>query len=259
VPSEPIDTRQPLFADPSNGKDPVDATVGLGRAWERAGLTTPPTGGSLLVNMPAVIRWLADARDRLPGLITEIIRDSSTLAMVASRSYRHPNGFVKIPIQWEVGSGEALRLHVWADAIPDSDVHNHRWDFVSLPILGSFIERRYELVEGSEGQLLECRPRASDGTIAIRPINRGKAVLSDENKRVVGKSYECNSQVLHAIDPTAARLGATLIMRGPTVRRSALVHKAPEAKEIGAPLQMSSPNLMPADLVSILKTVTRSL
>jgi hypothetical protein len=169
------------------------------------------------------------------------------------------NGFVKIPLQNGASPDGAFRLHVWKDSHPDSDVHNHRWDFISLPILGSFLERRYELAEGTDGQLLECRPRRSDGIIAVRPVRKAKAVLTDESERMAGQPYECNSRVLHAIDPTRNRLAATLISCGPALETSALVHKAPESPDIGIPMHAFTPSLTPGQLADILNTVAANL
>lgn len=77
----------------------LDSYVHLDKAWERAGLAILPGGEDPLADSGAVIRWLTDAQDRLPWLISAIISDSNALALVASRSYRHSNGFAKIPLQ----------------------------------------------------------------------------------------------------------------------------------------------------------------
>jgi hypothetical protein len=244
---------------PSKGSDHLDSSEFLDRAWERAGLTTPPGGGGPLANKAAVMRWLSDARERLPRLIAEIVYDSRALAFVASRSYRHSNGFVKVPLQTGAALGEAFRLHMWDNSPADSDIHDHRWDFVSMPILGSFLERRYKLQDGREGQLLECRPRAQSGTIAVTPLKRARAVLIEEAERVAGKPYECHSRVLHAIDPTNDRVAATLVIRGPTLRGSALVHKSPDTPNVGEPMQALAPSLMPTQLSEVLEAVAANI
>ena len=58
----------------------------------------------------------------------------------------HPNGFKKII----VGSifGYRIRIHYWRKGAPKSESrHNHRWWFVSIPLLGRFLDSRYEEVK----------------------------------------------------------------------------------------------------------------
>lgn len=60
---------------------------------------------------------------------------------------RHPNGFTKIILG--TFFGYRLRFHYW----PSSEKkfrsrHNHRWWFISIPVLGAFVDNRYEELEG---------------------------------------------------------------------------------------------------------------
>jgi hypothetical protein len=61
----------------------------------------------------------------------------------AGTSYRHPNGFVKIPLAQHSSTGMRLTLHVWDDNYVDGDIHNHRWPFSSRILLGSLTNILY--------------------------------------------------------------------------------------------------------------------
>lgn len=80
-------------------------------------------------------------------------------------SYRHPNGFRKYTLFRF--RGYHLRLHVWT-RMPERepDAHDHRWDFVSVP-LGFFWEERFAChstrEEGDLHYLSHCVPHSEVG------------------------------------------------------------------------------------------------
>jgi len=72
----------------------------------------------------------------------------------------HPNGFTKII----VGSlfGYRIRIHHWPKGANKSESqHNHRWWFVSIPLLGRFVDNRY--TEVRDGSAMRIKVFDQDG------------------------------------------------------------------------------------------------
>lgn len=54
----------------------------------------------------------------------------------------HPNGFTKIIVGGILRY--RVRVHYWPTGAPKSESrHNHRWWFISIPLLGRFVDNRY--------------------------------------------------------------------------------------------------------------------
>jgi hypothetical protein len=54
----------------------------------------------------------------------------------------HPNGFTKITFDGIFGY--RIRIHYWPKGTPKSESqHNHRWWFISIPLMGCFVDNRY--------------------------------------------------------------------------------------------------------------------
>src|SRR5580692_3858865 len=75
----------------------------------------------------------------LAALLELIRRDRSSLAELASCSYRHRNGFDKIVLGSAGSRGMKLVLHVWplSDLPYHDHIHSHRWDFASVVLAGT--------------------------------------------------------------------------------------------------------------------------
>jgi len=66
----------------------------------------------------------------------------------------HPNGFTKIIIG--ATFGYRIRLHYWPKGADKSESrHNHRWWFISIPLLGRFVDNRY--TETQDGQTMRIK------------------------------------------------------------------------------------------------------
>ena len=79
-------------------------------------------------------------------ILKSILNDSYLCEKVASNSYMHQNGFFKSVLHSSQEDGWALRLHVWENvdiSKYDSNIHNHRWNYGSLVLSGSFLEEQY--------------------------------------------------------------------------------------------------------------------
>lgn len=81
----------------------------------------------------------------LRQFILSFLEDSDVLETIAKRSFRHPNGFVKIPILKD--GNRNIRLHYYNTDDCHEEYHTHRWNFSSHIVFG---ELRHELGEITE-------------------------------------------------------------------------------------------------------------
>jgi len=74
-------------------------------------------------------------------LVSYFLQMPSDLAHIAARSYVHYNGFDKFVLLSSHQPNFKLRLHVWWPEnreYPSENIHNHRWDFTTLLVAGSY-------------------------------------------------------------------------------------------------------------------------
>lgn len=84
---------------------------------------------------------IRELHDRLRRVLNR-----ETISEVSSRSLIHANGFQKI-VLGRTPEGQ-LRLHYWPAGRPTrlENPHNHRWDFASVILFGSYDAVLYECV-----------------------------------------------------------------------------------------------------------------
>ena len=92
---------------------------------------------------------LRDSPDVLRSSLQRLDHDDASLEVIASRSYAHPNGFIKIVLY--LGGGYGVRLHVWRPEPPDygadTNPHGHRWEFASWVVVGGLREEIFTEAE----------------------------------------------------------------------------------------------------------------
>jgi len=101
--------------------------------------------------------FLFSYKNFLASFVERIISDDYELSRVAKESYSHSNYFDKIVLYKSKVNNFSLRLHIWdKDIHPQikSDIHNHRWSFMSIVLLGTIIENNYTKIS-SKGNLEE--------------------------------------------------------------------------------------------------------
>ena len=84
----------------------------------------------------ALNQWLAQQFPitKLIHLLQALLNDQQYLEQVASRSYQHGNGFLKVVL---LDRGYKLRLHIWfAGQSCEENIRDHRWSFSSLILAG---------------------------------------------------------------------------------------------------------------------------
>ena len=167
------------------------------------------------------------------SLLTHIIGDRAQLTAVASRSVRHPNGFTKIVLLSR--PLYSLRLHVWRSG-PGSgqeDIHNHRWDFSTILLAGSYCHQEFRPVgDGEKFFAYTYRPAGSLGSysldpIGVRPLRR---VFSAHLSQ--GSRYTMSSEVLHRVVPDPGEPVVSLVLEGPHLPSSVEVFAAREGADL---------------------------
>lgn len=97
--------------------------------------------GDILHSGVATGAWL--------DVIGSVLESPQLIRQVATRSYYHANGFLKIVVA-EAEGGARLRLHWWQrDDAGDAAIHDHAWDLASLILAGGFTAERYNMTRGA--------------------------------------------------------------------------------------------------------------
>lgn len=82
-------------------------------------------------------------KDFMCDLLMHIASNGPLCSQIAKSSYSHYNGFDKV-LLLKSGSDFELRLHVWlpnrtnSSIEVDNNIHNHRWDFCTYLLVGSY-------------------------------------------------------------------------------------------------------------------------
>ena len=148
--------------------------------------------------------------------IQAALDDPSSIEAIARQSYRHQNGFVKIPLKTE--NGEKFRLHVYrVGAKADKNIHNHRWDFESKVLCGSLPMHLYEIVEGNSHRLHTYLRKGRLYTIEyLRKIGLIESQLINIR---AGKKYLMKNHLYHKI-ATVKELTITYMVTRKTVQKT---------------------------------------
>lgn len=135
---------------------------------------------------------------------------------------KHPNGFTKVKLFSLFGY--SVRLHFWnkKDGIKD-DIHDHRWDFWSLPLYGKFLEKKYNF-SFHHKELSYSRIACIGGTNGEEVYQQGRNFVFkiSEHERKWLRPYKCEAFDIHSLE-LQSQYGLTLVLTGPPKRDHALV------------------------------------
>ncbi len=135
------------------------------------------------------------------------------------RITKHPLGFTKIVLFSLFGF--ELRLHYWPRGSLDSraDIHNHRWSFISLPLVGNFKEKVFRVVENEpENALftkLLCYPERQNGTRDIIKSGHGLVEKISEQKRRAFRPYYFPALAIHSYEPLEPQRALSIVLTFP--------------------------------------------
>ncbi len=177
--------------------------------------------------------------DQLQELLTELIADEARLRRCATRSYQHPNRFSKIVLLEGADPVWRLRLHLWWPQrdVPERDpehIHNHRWDFGTMLLRGSYLAQEFVAAEDGDEELYRYEYFSPEGGDTFRLSPKGRIVLRQvlNAQLPAGASYVISHRVLHRIISDPRKLTATLFLQGP-VRKGSTDVCAPEPVPTG--------------------------
>ena len=131
--------------------------------------------------------------------------------------YTHALGFKKI-VLFSI-FGYKVRIHYWptgkVGCIPE--IHDHRWSFIAIPLLGKFVEKRYKRIKGSFYLLQHYSYTKEYGNIGRRNIH--KKIIKKENIKKCYKRirkalipYYCPVGTIHSVMPPDDKKVITLVI-----------------------------------------------
>ena len=154
--------------------------------------------------------WIAPNEDSVTAKLWAVLNASIKQAMtstelevkeLACRSHIHDNGFVKLALFDSDDGRYRVRLHIWESSETsdqEANVHDHRYDFISLVVVGGLENVRWKLSDnGTEYKLFTYTPRNEDGVYNLKLV--GRQCLSPEPTEVyaAGDSYLMMRDDLH--------------------------------------------------------------
>jgi hypothetical protein len=163
--------------------------------------------------LPQVVSYYAKNRDALKSLIDESIAKMEELL---EKSFYHPLGFDKFVLLQ--GKEFSLRLHNFKpmdEGQPSEHVHNHKWEFASAILHGSFVSEVYE--------------EAAWGIPTLRYLTLPTGTVFDANTYLqivrrdvnsAGTQYYMTTDVLHSVTDVAPEGAISIIAKGHTDERA---------------------------------------
>jgi hypothetical protein len=182
------------------------------------------------------------------------------------RPYVHTNGFTKLLLADLPTTQSRITLHYWPEriAVSESHVsrpHNHRFAFSSVLIMGrqNFIEFSDGKSEEGSYKKFEYWPYLRGRFARIRYDSEVELVQqgSTEREQLQGV-YHLNELTVHSAETATQAPCATIVLRGPHVRRSANVYyKHPASPgRVGVQLGRSiRPHDMENQIIRILRVL----
>ena len=156
----------------------------------------------------------------IKGLLAALLNAPAQLDDIASRSYWHGNGFLKIVL---LDQGYKLRLHIWCNGVAcEENIHSHRWGFASHVLQGALRSEIWQ--DGTDNQEQptimadECRYTAKQGDTPAQKafLHRTPLVKSQDVVQHAGNTYVMYPHELHKINHPGDNLVATMICTAPT-------------------------------------------
>lgn len=180
--------------------------------------------------------WMADSTERrwrtaVIGRIDRLVADPHKLAELSRWSYRHPNGFEKIPLNFSSLGRRFWRLHVWdrltpTDPPPEhSDPHSHPWQFVSRVLAGALVSEEFRRgahpSRGAPKEYAEVRFHvdARPGLNSSERIGTATLTRIHTTTLAAGVEYKLPPHAIHRVYGSAGNVTITLVRQLPIERR----------------------------------------
>lgn len=192
------------------------------KKWFEQELTTDTINHLHL--MEEIVRNLGQSH-QLITLLKLILDDPEQLDQVASQSYIHYNGFDKLVLLSSTSPQYKLRLHVWwpspDQSVTTENIHNHRWDFSSIILIGAYRKQEYQLSdEGVETYSYRYFSPKGQDHYSMDFLDIKKLTCTLDEFMTAGTSYTLPHTILHRITSPRQKLTATLMLQGPAIKES---------------------------------------
>ena len=158
----------------------------------------------------------------LEHILTTFERYTESSVHVAADSYTHDNGFDKIVLFEDDTTKMKMRLHIWHPiSAPEvtrviQNVHNHRWDFASIVLLGELVQHTYRFGREDEpgDEYFHYRYYARGNKEHYEMESLGKATLIKTGTEAFcrGQLNCVSNELLHRVDVADGIAAATLII-----------------------------------------------
>lgn len=139
-----------------------------------------------------------------------------------SDSYSHDNGFDKIVLFEDNETRMKMRLHIWYPILLSGNhrarqnVHNHRWDFSSIVLLGRVDHVTYRFAQSSEEgeELFHYRyyARGDKEHYNLEELGKSRVVETHKESFSAEQLYGVENEVLHRVDVEDQMAAATLVI-----------------------------------------------
>ncbi|MEZ2745607.1 hypothetical protein ACBQ16_10465 [Halopseudomonas bauzanensis] len=160
-------------------------------------------------------------------VIESLLGNERELNEVASRSYYHNNGFLKV-VLIENRPKYSVRFHIWPEeSFQAPDVHNHPWDMTGLLLNGSYEWPIYTFNQASEScesfDLFECRYLEDYSGHSFH--NLDKVVLNQVDRLSFqeGDIFQFPQTQYHSVKKENSQPAESIVITGESVGLSANV------------------------------------
>lgn len=174
---------------------------------------------------------------------------------IAKKSYRHPNGFIKIVLETNI-DGSTTQLHYFErSATSSNNPHDNGFDFTSKVLVGVLKDVYYNVMEGTgytEYNLDLKTPRepSSCSFRNPRPVSL-KSIGWCYNFQ--GMKYSVDANAIHSTE-CLTPVGLTIVRQNPRIKDSCNLYvKRNKALEN----DVTYDNLTPKELVEVLRNIIR--
>ena len=189
---------------------------------------------------------------RPSDLIKNVLNDEAHINDVSKVSYRHINGFDKIVLYSSGDNLFKLRLHIWwptKAAYSREHIHNHRWDFATCIVLGSYkLETYIQSKEGEPAYLYSYWSPEDQSTYKMIPRGHTRAKKMFDADVLKGTIYQLEHSVLHRVTQLTKSGTVSLVLQGPPLKKTTRV--------LTNSLVLN-PSSMPAERFSVTSIVTK--
>lgn len=199
-------------------------------------------------------------------LLANVGANHHLIEEIAKKSYWHNTGIFKLVLWKPEGNLPEVRIHIWSDrsrnfsATHVDSIHNHRWNFASNILVGSFLKEIFETTEEEPKDhqhfQFESQGRGQPnkvtqiGNVKLRTIFTG--VISS------GNSYYLDSRMLHRITPIANTVSATLFAASSNLFAYSDVLFSPESRRMNSEAP-PAPKLTPEMIIDLLSDLGNTI